>query len=555
MAQTYETTQTTAGVEPEIASNRLALIAIAGVLATVTNAVAFMLPPLLPLITTSYAHNSVTAASWVFSSLILGGGAGFALIPRLTDMMSDRAITLWSGAFLTGGALAVALLDSYAGLVIGSALMGFGSASQLISLSFLRRHLGSSGLSTSVSVLIMATGTGVVLGMVGGGASVRIWPMPNHLTADGGIPHQSLAPFFYILAALFILTTIGLLVIVPNSPAQSRGRIGVLGTLWLTGWVIVILLPLSAPQNTWLGRNALLVLALGIALAVGWALAERRAKAPVFDLKLLRKPFVTTACLSAGLFGCIDAAFLVLVNYYIQNPDVPGLLSHDGGKTGWPTHIAQYGLNDDPLKTSIILLPFALTMFLSGKASERIVAKGKPGLVLVVGAAICVVGLLFLALFHDQTWHYVVGSAIVGLGSRAGYSGAYAVPQFAVAEERAGMAAGMPGTMTAIGFAVGASVITMLQNASGFVYHSMDANRLGALAVDPSKARQLSQAIHNLDLSQSDYLLDGTHFALAHVYTDGYWISLLFPALVIVATAISRLRNPNGFKLMVTEAA
>lgn len=556
MAQIHETTATTVGVEPQVASNRFALIAIAAVLATVTNAVAFMLPPLLPLITTSYAHNSVTAATWVFSALTLGGGAGFVLIPRLTDILSDRAIALWSGAFLTGGALAAAVFDTYAGLVIGSALMGFGGAAQLVPLSFLRRHLAGNAVSTAVSVLIMATGTGVVLGMVGGGASVRIWPMATHLNpVDGSIPHQSLAPFFYILAALFIVTTIGLLLIVPNSPPEFTGRLGVFGTLWLIGWVTVILLPLSAPAHTWLGDNALSVLLLGIVLAIGWGFAERRAKTPVFDLKLLRKPFVTTACFSAGMFGCVDAAFLVLVNYYIQNPNVPALLSHDGNKTGWPTNVAQYGLNDDPLKTSLVLLPFALTMFLSGKLSEKIVAKGKPGLVLVVGAVICLLGLLFLALFHDQTWHYVVGSAIVGLGSRAGYSGAFAVPQFVVPENRAGMAAGMPGTIMAIGFAFGAAIITMLQNASGFVYHSVDAAQLGALAADPSKSHQLGQALGSLDLRQSDYLLEGTHFALAHVYADGYWLAMLFPALVIVATVISRLRNPDGFKLVLEGAA
>lgn len=48
------------------------------------------------------------------------------------------------------------------------------------------------------------------------------------------------------------------------------------------------------------------------------------------------------------------------------------------------------------------------------------------------------------------------------------------------------MAAGMPGTVMAIGFAVGAAVITALQNASGFVYHSMD-----VAARSPSSAGML----------------------------------------------------------------
>jgi MFS family permease len=194
-------------------------------------------------------------------------------------------------------------------------------------------------------------------------------------------------------------------------------------------------------------------------------------------------------------------------------------------------------------------------MFLSGKLSEKIVAQGKPGVVLVVGAAVCLVGLGFLALFHDQAWHYIVGSGIVGVGSRAGYSGAFAVPQFVVPENRAGMAAGLPGTIMAIGFALGAAIITMVQNASGFVYHSVDAAHLAALAANPAQSQQLTQSLNSLDLRTSDYLLEGTHFPLADAYTQGYLISMLFPALVVVAVVVSRLRNPRGFQLTLKESA
>src|SRR4051794_24237357 len=228
--------------EPELraAPSRRALVGVAALLVTVTNAVAFMLPPLLPLITVSYAHNSLSAATWIFTAATLGGGAGFVLIPRLTDILSDRSTALMSGGFLTVGALVAAVINNYGALLVGTVLMGFGCAAQLVPLSFLRRHLPGDAISTAVGVVIMATGTGVVLGMVGGGASVRLWPLPHALHADGSLPHQSLAPFFYILAALFIATTIALLVVVPNSPPQSKGQIGVGGTLWLIGWVALV---------------------------------------------------------------------------------------------------------------------------------------------------------------------------------------------------------------------------------------------------------------------------------------------------------------------------
>jgi MFS family permease len=540
---------------PRTQPNRGALIAIAAVLATVTNAVAFMLPPLLPLITTSYADNSVIAALWVFAALTLGGGAGFVLIPRMTDVLSDRTISLLSGGFLTSGALAAAFFDNYSALVVGCSLMGFGSAAQLVPLSFLRRHLPDKAVATAVSVLIMATGTGVVLGMVGGGVSLRLWPLPTHLNPDASIPHQSLAPFFYALAVLFVLTTVGLLLIVPNSPPEFTGRIGVMGTLWLIGWVTLILLALTAPTDSTLGHNADGVLLLGLLAGTTWCLVQRRSKTPVFDLAVLRKPFVSTACLSAGLFGAVDAAFLVLVTYYLQTPNFSGQQSPVGAKVGWPADVTPYGLGFDPLKTSLVLLPFALTMLISGKVSERFIARGRPGIVLVIGAGICLAGLGFLAVAHGQAWQFAVGSGIVGLGSRAGYSGAFAVPQFVVPEERAGMAAGMPGTIMAIGFAFGAAIVSAMQIGSGFVYRSADVARLTTLGEraqngHPAAVHAFQSAAKAIDLRTSDYLLEGTHFAKADLFTNGCYVAMVFPVLVIGLTGLSRLRNPNGFKRM-----
>jgi hypothetical protein len=49
-------------------------------------------------------------------------------------------------------------------------------------------------------------------------------------------------------------------------------------------------------------------------------------------------------------------------------------------------------------------------------------------------------------------------------------------------------------------------------------------------------------------------MLEGTHFPLAQAYTEGYVVSMLFPALVIVAVVVSRLRHPRGFQLMLEEA-
>jgi MFS family permease len=273
--------------------------------------------------------------------------------------------------------------------------------------------------------------------------------------------------------------------VIPSSRPESSGRIGVFGTVWMIGWVAIVLLALTQGL-TW-GAAAIYVLLAGIAGGIGWGLAQRKSPTAVFDVTLLKIPLVTPACLAAGLFGASDSSFLLLVTYYTQTPAAAG-----------------YGLGVDALGTGLLMLPFALMMFLGGKAAERVVRKGHTRLVLIVGAAVSAVGLGWLAVEHSAAWHYLVGAALVGAGSRVGYSGAFAVPQLVVPEEKAGMAAGMPGTTMAIGFAFGSAVITGLLTAA---------------------------------------TIPGTSTPREYLFTIGYTITLAFALVILAVTLLSRLRH------------
>jgi hypothetical protein len=65
---------------------------------------------------------------------------------------------------------------------------------------------------------------------------------------------------------------------------------------------------------------------------------------------------------------------------------------------------------------------------------------------------------------------------------------------------------------------------------------------------DPAAVEAFTSAVSAIDLRSSDYLLEGMHFASADVYTSGYYVAMVFPALVIVMCVVSRLRNRDGFR-------
>ncbi|MEU5241773.1 MFS transporter [Streptomyces lydicus] len=469
------------GVPPSRpAPNKGVLIGVGGLLVVLTNAVIFVLPPLLPIIQAQYGLATVAETTWLYTALTLGGGAGFILLPRLADVRGDRNASVAASAFLTVGAVIPAVGDSYPTLLAGCTLMGFGGAAQLLPLGFLRRNLGDSGITTAVAVQVIATGIGIVLGMIGGGFIVE---------------NLSLRSFFTILAAVCVATTGASYATIPHAPpAERAGRIGVLGTVWMIAWVATILLTLT--QGIVWGSAALIPLVVGIVAGIAWVRVERRSSSAVFDLTLMKAPLVTASCLCMALFAAVNSAFLLLLTTYAQI--IPETLRPADA----------YGLGRNALQTGLLMAPFAVAFLVRGTVLDRALFNGRGVPVFVTGALISAAGLVWLAMAHDQQWHYLVGAAVMGLGCRIGYAASFTLVQMAVPEEKAGMAAGVAGTFMAVGFAFGTALV------SG-------------------------------DLSASLVPVPGTGLEVAAkgLYAFGYWLSGVLALLVVVTVLISRARS------------
>ena len=459
--------------------NKPALIGIAGLLIILTNAVVFLLPPLLPIIQAQYELTTVAQTTWLYTALTLGGGAGFVLLPRVADIHGDRNASVIASAFLTAGALIPAIGDSYLTLVIGSAVMGVGGSAQLLPLGFLRRFLGESGLTIAVAVLVIATGVGIVVGMIGGGIAVE---------------NLSIQAFFIILTVLAGVTTFASYAAIPHAPpAEASGHIGVVGAVTLIGWVGALLL--SMTQGLVWGGGALVPLAIGVVGGIVWVRIERRRAKAVFDATVLKSNFVVAASLCIGLFAAVNAAFLLLLSTYVQV--VPESL---------PTGDA-YGLGLTALQTGYLMLPFALTFLVGSVLADGPVNNGKGSNVLNLGAIICIAGFAWMALAHEQQWHYLAGAGVVGLGCALGYSAGFTLVQQAVPEAKAGMASGMAGMCMAIGFAFGTAVVA------------------AALSVSVLKVKGSISEV-----------------ATENLYASGYWSAAVLAAFVPLVVWRTRVR-------------
>lgn len=485
---TSVTQRSTAGDTRAPAANKTVLLLVGGLLVTMTNAIIFVLPPLLPVMEDQFGLTAIASTLWIYTALTLGGGVGFILLPRLADVRGDRNASVAGAVFLTVGAVIPAIGNSYATVLAGAVLMGFGAAAQLLPLGFLRRNLGENGIAIGVALLLVTTGTGIVVGMIGGGFVVE---------------NLSLRAFFVILTLLCALTVVACAVGIPNdTPADSTGKIGVLGAVWLVVWVGAVLLTLT--QGLVWGNGALIPLLVGVVGGIWWVRAERTSSTAVFDVALLKAPLVTASCVCVLLFAAANAAFLLLLSTYVQIT---------------PSDLAEsdaYGLGLSALETGYLMLPFAVTFLIGSVVVEGPVTRGKTVSVFVVGAGFTAAGLAWLAGAHTEQWHYLVGAAFMGLGCSIGYATGFTTVQLAAPEEKAGMAAGVPGVCMAIGFAFGTALISGVLSAE----------------VIPVKGSDLEVATEPL-------------------YGQGYGFSIVFVALVLLTLAISRLRSARRDRVAV----
>ncbi|GJF23676.1 MFS transporter [Streptomyces flaveolus] len=462
------------------APNKAMLVVVGALLVVLTNAVIFILPPLLPVIQAQYGLATVAETTWLYTALTLGGGAGFILLPRLADLYGDRNAAVAASACLAVGALVPAVGDSYPTLLAGCILMGFGGAAQLLPLGFLRRNLGEGGLTVGVAVLVIATGVGIVAGMIGGGLIVE---------------NLSLRSFFVILAAVCATATVASYATIPHAPpAERAGRLGVLGTVWMIGWVATILLTLT--QGLVWGSAALIPLVVGIVGGIAWVRVERGSSSAVFDVALMKAPLVTASCLCIALFAAVNSAFLLLLSTYAQTS--PAALRPADA----------YGLGLSALQTGLLMAPFAVAFLIRGAVLDRALLNGRGVSVFVVGALVNAAGLAWLAVAHDRYGHYLVGAAVMGLGCRIGYAAGFTLVQMAVPEEKAGMAAGAAGTFMAVGFAFGTALVSGDLSAS--------------LVPVPGT---------------------GLEVAAKGLYGTGYWLSGILALLAVVTVLISRART------------
>ncbi|MFH8757385.1 MFS transporter [Streptomyces atroolivaceus] len=384
-------------------------------------------------------------------------------IPSLTeDLHASTADVQWminayalvqAGLVLTAGSAA----DRYGRrkmLVAGLALFGVGSLAAGLAQSSGQLIAARAGMGVG-GALLMTTTLAVVVQIFDDAERVKaigIWSTVNSLGFAAGpllggamLNHFWWGAIFLINIPVAILGLVAVVRLVPESRSPRGDRPDLVGALLSTvGMVAVVYAIISGPEHGWTSGQVMLTGSAGVAVLTGFVLWELHVPYPMLDMSFFRNQRFTGAVAGVILvaFGMTGSLFLL-------------------------TQHLQFVLGYEPLEAGLRTAPLALTVValnLTGLGARLVGKAGTPA-VIATGMCLLAAGLGAVALLGGRDYGgMLLGLVVMGAGVALAMPAMANAIMSAIPPEKAGVGAGVNGTLAEFGNGLGVAVLGAVLN-------------------------------------------------------------------------------------------
>lgn len=450
---------------------RGALIA-TSVSALVVNANTSAVSILIPAISADTGTPTDTL-QWAVTGYSLVGAAVVVTAGSLGDVFGRRRIFLGGLFLFIASCVLIALSQEGVGVIAGRCIQGAAGATILAcGMSLLSASSTGKAQLRAVTLWGAASAVGAAAGPLLGGllASTLGW--------------QGLFWIDAVIAALCVPLTF-LAVQESNDPTRPRS-IDLAGTVLIAAILAPLIFALTNGSAWgWTSLPTLACLSVTILASIGFVLVERRVKAPLLDLGLLKNKILVGATLSILLGSGTVNAIMYVVSLYFQDPSTLGMGAF------------QAGLATLPVAAAAVVLAPLITPIVSRIGARTTIAAG-----------FVLMSISFAALaFVQETWTYAL-FVLPLVGVAAGMSlqnGPCSSISTACVEPReVGAASGVSNMARYVGAAVMTAIVAS-------VYGSVSANQVAAGA---SEAAALASAFSWSSISMGIWCVLGIALAL-----------------------------------------
>ncbi len=361
----------------------------------------------------------INAYSLVQSGLLLTAGSAADRYGR-KKMLITGLVLFGAGSLIAGLADSTGqLIAARAGMGVGGALLITTTLAVVMQIFTPEEQPKAIGIWAAVNALGFATGP-----LLGGFMLNHFW--------WGAI--------FLINLPVAALALIAAVVLVPESKNPRGDRPDLLGALLSTvGMAALVYAIISGPAHGWTSGRVLLTGVVAVVVLAAFAYWENRVPYPMLDLDFFRDRRFTAAVTGVVLitFGMAGSLFLL-------------------------TQHLQFVLGYGPLEAGVRTAPLALVIValnFSGVAAKWTARLGAP-LAIGLGMVLMSAGLVSIASFASGGYAgTLVGLMLIGAGAALANPAMAHVIMSAIPAEKAGVGAGVNGTLGEFGNGLGVAVL------------------------------------------------------------------------------------------------
>src|SRR5258708_9855857 len=202
------------------------------VLALGVAAFALLQSLVIPVLTTVQheLHTTQSAVTWVLTAYLLSASIMTPILGRVGDMMGKKRVFVATLVALAVCSLLAALATSIGVMILARGIQGFAAGMLPVAFGIIRDEFPAARIAGAVGLIASLTAVGACLGVGLAGPIVSV------------LDYQWL---FWLPLILTVVAAASAVLLVPESPVRTPGRISFPPAILLSGWLVAFLVALS----------------------------------------------------------------------------------------------------------------------------------------------------------------------------------------------------------------------------------------------------------------------------------------------------------------------
>jgi len=378
--------------------------------------------------------SSTAWTTWILTGFLVSAAVMTPILGRLGDQFGKKRVLIISLSLFALGCFGAIFAWSLWSLIAFRVISGAGGALFPLSFAIIRDEFPPEKVKVAIGLLSAVFG-------VGGGFGIVI---------SGVIVDHTSWRWLFVLGSIPVALTIFLIYrLIPESPIRTPSRVDYPGAALLAGALISVMLALTEGERWgWTSAPVLGLVLLSATLFLVWGLVELRTDSPLVDMRMLSHRPVLLTNLTTMISGFALFACFVLVPAFVQAAPEHG-----------------YGFGATATQAGLYLLPSSLAMLFSGPAAGLLGRRYGSKWPLAGGMMLVGFAAFLLAAAHDEPWHVVSATCLLGIGVGAAFAAMAALIADNVPPTEMGVATGVNTVVRVVGGVVGGQLAAALLTA------------------------------------------------------------------------------------------